>query len=63
MIDGSLYESWVKEGEYARVPIDFRNSRNIKVEGIIIHNSNAWCFNSFQSDGAEISNVNNFSTA
>jgi hypothetical protein len=27
------------------------------VEGIIIHNSNAWCFNSFQSDGAEISNV------
>ncbi|MGI6623760.1 MAG: hypothetical protein GX227_03005 [Clostridiaceae bacterium] len=57
MIDGSLYESWVKEGEYARVPIDFRNSRNIKVEGIIIHNSNAWCFNSFQSDGAEISNV------
>lgn len=57
MIDGSIYESWVKEGEYARVPIDFRNCLNIKVEGIIIHNSNAWCFNSFQSDGAEISNV------
>lgn len=57
MIDGSLYESWVKEGEYARVPIDFRNSSNIRVEGIIIHNSNAWCFNSFQSSDAEISNV------
>lgn len=57
MIDGSLHESWVSQGEYARVPIDFRNSRNIKVEGIIIHNSNAWCFNSFQSNGAEISNV------
>lgn len=57
MIDGSLHESWVSKGEYARVPIDFRNSQNIKVEGIIIHNSNAWCFNSFQSDGAEISNV------
>ncbi len=57
MIDGSLHESWVSQGEYARVPIDFRNSRNIKVEGIIIHNSNAWCFNSYQSDGAEISNV------
>lgn len=57
MIDGSLHESWVSAGEYARVPIDFRNSRNIKVEGIIINNSNAWCFNSFQSDGAEISNV------
>lgn len=57
MIDGSLHESWVSVGEYARVPIDFRNSRNIKVEGIIIHNSNAWCFNSFQSTDAEISNV------
>lgn len=57
MIDGSQHESWVSQGEYARVPIDFRNSQNIKVEGIIIHNSNAWCFNSFQSDSAEISNV------
>ncbi|MDR1664057.1 MAG: hypothetical protein LBR83_03935 [Clostridiales bacterium] len=55
MIDGSLWDTW--RGVEAHVPVDFRYCTNVNVEGIIVNNSNAWCFNSFETSGALVDNV------
>jgi hypothetical protein len=57
IMDGSLYSSWTNKGQVARVPIDFVNSKNIKVEGITFMNPNAWTFNSLSSENATIDNI------
>ncbi|WP_139903236.1 glycosyl hydrolase family 28 protein [Clostridium thermarum] len=57
IMDGSLWSSWKNEGQIARVPIDFVNSKNIYVEGIIFMNPNAWTFNSLSSENATIDNI------
>lgn len=57
IIDGSDYPAWNQAGSYARVPIDLNHSKNIKVEGIILANSNCWNFNSYSSKDVTIDNV------
>ncbi|MDR1687693.1 MAG: hypothetical protein LBS21_03665 [Clostridiales bacterium] len=55
IIDGSNWPSW--GGQEAHVPIDFRYCTNVSTEGIIFHNSNAWVFNSFETERGSIENV------
>jgi polygalacturonase len=55
IIDGSRWDTW--RGTEAHVPIDFRYCSNVYVEGIILHNPNAWTFNSFETTGALVENV------
>lgn len=55
MIDGGIWDSW--KGQDAHVPVDFRYCSDIYVEGVIINNSNAWCFNSFETENALVENV------
>lgn len=57
IIDGSVNQSWIMDGQTAKVPIDFRSSKNVNVEGIILLDSNAWVFNCYQLQKANISNV------
>ncbi|GHV40448.1 hypothetical protein FACS189490_05620 [Clostridia bacterium] len=55
MIDGGIWDTW--RGSNAKVPVDFRYCKNVEVEGIIINNSNAWCFNAFETEHAVVDNV------
>ncbi len=57
MIDGSDYPAWNQPGSYARVPIDINHSKNVRVKGISIVNSNCWNLNSFSSKNVRIDNV------
>jgi len=57
IIDGSSFPGHNQPGSYARVPVDIRNSKNITAEGFILANGNAWQFNSYASDGLNVSNV------
>ena len=57
MIDGSDYPTWNQAGSYARVPIDLNHSKNVRVEGISIVNSNCWNVNSYSSKNVTIDNV------
>jgi len=57
IIDGTLWGSWILPGEIARVPIDFRYSKNVKIEGIIISNPNAWALNLFECENVNVDNV------
>ncbi|MDR2505964.1 MAG: hypothetical protein LBD16_07660 [Oscillospiraceae bacterium] len=55
IIDGSNWDTWM--GSNAKVPIDFRYCKNVNVEGLIFLNSNAWVFNSFETENAIVDNV------
>ncbi|NLI55254.1 MAG: hypothetical protein GX417_13225 [Clostridiales bacterium] len=55
MIDGGIWESW--KGQDAHIPIDFRYCSDVYVEGVILNNSNAWCFNAFETEHALVENV------
>jgi polygalacturonase len=57
IINGSDFPAHNQPGSYARVPIDIRHCKNITAEGFIIANANCWNFNSYATDGANISNV------
>ena len=57
IIDGSDYPAWNQPGSYARVPIDINHSKDVKVEGVIVANSNCWNVNSYSSARVDISNV------
>ena len=57
IIDGSDYPAWNQAGSYARVPIDLNHSKNVRVEGISIVNSNCWNVNSYSSKNVTIDNV------
>ena len=57
MIDGSDYPAWNQPGSYARVPIDLNHSKNVRVEGISLVNSNCWNLNSFSSKNVTVDNV------
>jgi len=57
IICGYGHPAWNQPGARARVPIDIRNSRNITAEGIILINSNAWVFNSYNSQNLTASNI------
>ena len=55
MIDGGIWESW--KGQDAHLPVNFQYCSDVYVEGIIINNSNAWCFNAFETENALVENV------
>lgn len=55
IIDGSKEAGW--KGKTAMVPIDFRDSKNVTVDGPMFLNSNAWVFNSYQTDNLHINNI------
>lgn len=55
MIDGGIWESW--KGKDAHLPINFQYCSDVYVEGIILNNSNAWCFNAFETENALVENV------
>ena len=57
IIDGSDYPAWNQPGSYARVPIDINHSKDVKVEGVIVANSNCWNVNSYSSARVDIRNV------
>lgn len=57
LIDGSDYPAWNQPGSYARVPIDLDHSKNVRVEGIGLVNSNCWNFNSYSSRNVTVDNV------
>jgi len=57
IICGYGFPAWNQPGSSARVPIDIRNSRNITAEGFILINSNAWVFNSYNSQDLYASNI------
>jgi hypothetical protein len=57
IICGYGFPAWNQPGASARVPINIRNSRNIKAEGIILINGNAWQFNSYNSRDLFASNI------
>ena len=57
IIDGSDYPAWNQPGSYARVPIDLNHSKDCRVEGISIVNSNCWNLNSYSSRNVVIDNV------
>jgi len=57
IIDGSDYPAWNQAGSYARVPIDLNRAKDVRVEGIILANSNCWNFNSYSSKNVTIDNV------
>ncbi len=57
IIDGSDYPGWNQPGSYARVPIDLNHSKDCRVEGISIVNSNCWNLNSYSSRNVVIDNV------
>jgi len=57
IICGYGYPAWNQPGARARVPIDIRHSRNIVAEGFILINSNAWVFNSYNSQNLTASNI------
>ena len=57
IIDGSDYPAWNQPGSLARVPIDLNHSKDVRVEGISLVNSNCWNFNSFSSRNVRIDNV------
>lgn len=58
IIDGSKFDTWLnKDGVGAKVPVDLNTCDNVSAEGIILLNSNAWCFNCFEVSNALISNV------
>ncbi|MFN3699826.1 MAG: glycosyl hydrolase family 28 protein, partial [Dictyoglomus sp.] len=57
IIDGSIWKNWLTPGEYARVPINLRNSKGISIEGIIITNPNAWALNLYECENTIVKNV------
>ena len=57
LIDGGDYPAWNQPGSSARVPIDLNHSRDVRVEGISIVNSNCWNLNSYSSRDVTIDNV------
>lgn len=57
IIDGSIWKNWLTPGEYARVPINLRNSKGITIEGIIITNPNAWALNLYECENTIVKNV------
>lgn len=55
IIDGGIWESW--KGQDAHLPINFQYCSDVSVEGVILNNSNAWCFNAFETERALVDNV------
>lgn len=55
MIDGGIWESW--KGQDAHIPINFQYCSDVYVEGVILNNSNAWCFNAFETEDTLVENV------
>lgn len=55
IIDGGIWESW--RGQDAHLPINFQYCSDVTVEGVILNNSNAWCFNAFETEHALVDNV------
>ncbi len=52
ILDGSFYAGW--QGKDAKVPLKFDNCSDITVRDILVLNSNAWVFQSFNTDGGEL---------
>ena len=55
IIDGSIYKR-TQASEYT-LPIEFRHSKNIKIEGIAFLNPAGWAITSYFVDGLEIDNI------
>lgn len=54
IIDGSKFDRW----EDTIVPIDFRNCKNVRIEGITLLDASAWNVNLYHCDGIAIDGVN-----
>lgn len=57
IIDGSDYPAWNQPGSYARVPVSLDHSKEVRVEDIIVVNSNCWNINSFSCKNVTMNNV------
>ena len=53
IINGSIYDRWVD----TMVPIDFRNCKNVSVEGITLLDPSAWTLNIFSSENVKVNDV------
>ncbi len=47
IIDGSGFEGW--QGKTAYIPLKFDHCSNVKIEDVIVLNSNAWCCQAYDS--------------
>lgn len=54
IIDGSTFDRW----EETTVPVDFRNCRNVRVEGITILDPAAWTLNLYRCEDVTVEHVN-----
>lgn len=55
-LDGSHHESWMIEGS-AYVPISLSNCEDVRVSGVALLNSNAWCLNIYDCDNVAVDGV------
>ena len=55
IIDGSIFDSWI--GHRALPQIDANNSVNLKIDGIILLDSNCWALNLWQCNNVMINNI------
>jgi polygalacturonase len=53
IIDGSIYDRWTE----TMIPIDFRNCKDSKINGIIFLNPAGWTVNTYFCDNVKIDNI------